>query len=105
MGLEIIGYTKANKDLLLVDDNQKANESLKNAILYLDRWNYNTSIYNTPLCFLPNELRKYAKQSISDWKNSFHSDCDKCLLKSECSGFFSWNLKNAEVYPILAIEE
>ncbi|WP_417443177.1 His-Xaa-Ser system radical SAM maturase HxsC [Joostella sp.] len=104
MGLEIIGYTKANKDVLIIDDINHTNQILEKAVLYLDKWNYNTSIYNTPLCHLPTNLRKYAKQSISDWKNSFHNECTSCLLKSECAGFFSWNIKNSHVKPITEVE-
>ena len=100
MGLEMIGYTIANKALLIVENKDRINKNLEKAVLFLDKWDYNTSIYNTPLCYLPVTLQKYAKQSISDWKNSYHLDCDSCLKKSDCSGFFSWNLKGANVYPI-----
>ncbi|WP_405247833.1 His-Xaa-Ser system radical SAM maturase HxsC [Cellulophaga sp. Asnod2-G02] len=104
MGLELIGYTKANKDLLIVEENESINQKLLPAIDFLNKWDYNISIYNTPLCHLPIELRPFAKQSISDWKNSFHPKCSMCVYKLECSGFFSWNLKSSEVYPILEKE-
>lgn len=101
MGLEIIGYTKANKDKLIIKDNDQSLINLEKAINYLDKWDYNASIYNTPLCHLPESLWSYARQSISDWKNSYHVDCNKCSQKNNCAGFFSWNLKYAEVKPIL----
>jgi hypothetical protein len=30
-----------------------------------------------------------AKQSISDWKNIYLSECEDCELKKECAGFFA----------------
>lgn len=99
MGLEIIGYTNANKTLLIENDSNLANTNLLKSLDFLSKWKYNVSIYNTPLCHLPESLWIYAKQSISDWKNGFKTECDTCIKKHECSGFFSWNLKYAQVYP------
>ena len=101
MGLELIGYTKANKKELVENNEQVAMTILNNSLTYLESWNYNISIYNTPLCHLPQPLWKFAKKSISDWKNSFKLECDKCIMKENCSGFFSWNLKDANVKPFL----
>lgn len=100
MGLEIIGYTKANKNQLLIDSQEFLNSKLSQAVNVLKPWNYSVSIYNTPFCFLQEDLRPYARQSISDWKNSFHEDCERCDLKESCAGFFSWNLEYVRVNPI-----
>jgi hypothetical protein len=100
MGLEIIGYTKANKDQLLIDSQEYLNSKLSSAVNVLKPWDYSVSIYNTPYCFLEENLRPYARQSISDWKNSFHVDCQSCDLKDSCAGFFSWNLNYVKVNPI-----
>jgi His-Xaa-Ser system radical SAM maturase HxsC len=100
MGLEIIGYTNANKEQLLITDNDNFNNKLKAAINILRVWDYNISIYNLPYCFLHKTLWEYARQSISDWKNSFHPECESCSLKDSCAGFFSWNLKHTSVKPI-----
>lgn len=100
MGLEIIGYTKANKEKLLIRDNDAFLKNLGEALQFLNSWKYRISIYNTPLCHLPESLWKYARKSISEWKNSYHEDCEKCEMKEYCSGFFSWNLKYAKVEPI-----
>jgi len=101
MGLEIIGYTKANKSELIEENTVMAEENLLASLKFLASWKYNVSIYNTPLCHIPESLWSYAKQSISDWKNSFKPECDKCLIKKDCSGFFTWNIKYAEVKPFL----
>jgi peptide methionine sulfoxide reductase MsrA len=47
------------------------------------------SIYNSQLCILPESIRDYAKQSISDWKNIYLPECEDCKLKKECAGFFA----------------
>ena len=99
MGLEIIGYTKANKSQLIEEDSSEANSNLLNSLTFLSKWKYNVSIYNTPLCHLPEPLWIYAKQSISDWKNSFKPECNNCIKKEDCSGFFTWNIKYAKVQP------
>ena len=101
MGLEIIGYTKANKLELIEEDHIMAEKNLLDSLKFLSSWKYNISIYNTPLCHIPESLWNYAKQSISDWKNSFKPECEKCILKKDCSGFFTWNIKYAEVKPVL----
>tara|TARA_B100000787_G_C16184103_1_gene293572 strand:+ start:427 stop:1566 length:1140 start_codon:yes stop_codon:yes gene_type:complete len=101
MGLEIIGYTKANKSELIEENTIMAEENLLASLKFLASWKYNVSIYNTPLCHIPESLWSYAKQSISDWKNSFKPECEKCLMKKDCSGFFTWNIKYAKVTPFL----
>ncbi|TDY12305.1 His-Xaa-Ser system radical SAM maturase HxsC [Meridianimaribacter flavus] len=101
MGLEIIGYTKANKSELIEENTTMAEENLLASLKFLSSWKYNVSIYNTPLCHIPESLWSYAKQSISDWKNSFKPECERCLMKKDCSGFFTWNIKYAKVKPFL----
>lgn len=101
MGLEIIGYTNANKSQLIEEQSPTSNNNLLDSLNFLSKWKYNVSIYNTPLCHLPEPLWKFAKQSISDWKNGFKEECQECIKKDECSGFFTWNLKYATVVPFL----
>jgi hypothetical protein len=47
------------------------------------------SIYNLPKCVLPTSVWPHAVQSISDWKNHFVEECDRCDEKNNCSGFFT----------------
>ena len=47
------------------------------------------SMYNFPLCTVPSDYRAFAVQSISDWKNAFVEECDRCNQKHNCSGFFT----------------
>jgi His-Xaa-Ser system radical SAM maturase HxsC len=104
MGLEIIGYTKAHRKELILEDFNYQNQQLKKAILNLKPWNYRVSIYNLPFCYLDKELWEYSRQSISDWKNSFHNACNGCSKIKECAGFFSWNLDHMKPIPIHAEE-
>ena len=47
MGLEIIGYTKANKLELIEEDHIMAEKNLLDSLKFLSSWKYNISIYNT----------------------------------------------------------
>jgi hypothetical protein len=47
------------------------------------------SVYNLPRCVLDRSVWPFAAQSISDWKNGFVSECDRCDEKPRCSGFFT----------------
>ena len=62
----------------------------------------NVSIYNHQLCVLKPELWKYAKKSISDWKNIYIEKCEGCELKDDCGGFFKWatKLHSAHIHPL-----
>lgn len=87
MGLEITGFTRANLDELWIDpvDYQ---EQLKAAVSILDSAGIRTSIYNLQLCLVPKELWPYCVKSISDWKNEYISECDLCVERNLCGGFF-----------------
>ena len=97
MGLEFIGYTPHNIDRLWIDPYHYQTE-LSEAVEYLSGKGMHVSIYNTPLCVLPENLRKFARKSISDWKNDYLPECSKCDKLSECGGLFVWNLKKHSNY-------
>lgn len=88
MGLEIMGFTRANLDELWVDPTEYQ-EQLSEAVNILARARIRTSIYNLQLCLLPKALWPYAVKSISDWKNDYVSECSLCSVKNRCGGFFS----------------
>lgn len=87
MGLEMIGFARANIDELWIDpaDYQK---ELVEAVRQLDRRRIKTMIYNHQLCLLEHELWPFAVRSISDWKNEYHPECLKCSVRESCGGFF-----------------
>lgn len=88
MGLEMTGFTKANMGDLWIDPADYADE-LRKAVGILDRARINTSIYNAQLCLIDRSIWRFAKRSISDWKQEYMSECAGCAVKSECGGFFS----------------
>ena len=87
MGLETIHQGKQNLDSLWVPPYEMISY-LEEAIHYLTQRAMNTSIYNIPLCLLPESLWKFARQSISDWKRSFDAKCQFCSVRENCSGMF-----------------
>ncbi len=88
MGLEPAGFAKANREALYVDLLDHIAE-LEQAVWYLNDRGITASIYNVPLCLLSRSAWPLAKQTISDWKNDFLPECDGCLVRDQCSGFFS----------------
>lgn len=88
MGLEMMGFTKANLNSLWIDPVDYQSELLE-AVNILDRFGMNVSIYNHQLCLLDKKLWQFARKSISDWKNEYMPECNGCSMKSECGGFFS----------------
>lgn len=102
MGLEHIGYTPYNMEKLWIDPYDYRNE-LEEAVNYLDSKGMNVSIYNTPLCVIPETIWENARRSISDWKQEYLPQCEGCSVKDECGGFFRWNLKKYSNYikPII----
>jgi hypothetical protein len=76
MGMETTGLVFKNLKTLWVDPIEYMTE-LKIAVMYLPRRDINVSIYNLQLCILPQELWRFSKKSISDWKNII---LDECLI-------------------------
>ena len=91
MGLEFIGYTPHNIEKLWIDPHDYVNE-LAEAVEFLAGQGMNVSIYNSQLCVMPEQLWKYCRKSISDWKNSYLPECEKCSKFQDCGGLFTWNL-------------
>ncbi len=87
MALEITGFTRPNLNKLWIDPYEYQPE-LQRAVEYLAIHGMNVSVYNHPLCLLPRDLWKFARRSISDWKNIFFDECQSCAVREECGGFF-----------------
>lgn len=102
MGLEYVGYTPHNINELWIDPYDYKDE-LTEAVLFLEKKGMHVSIYNTPLCLIPESVWGNARKSISDWKNEYMEECEKCTKINDCGGFFKWNLKKSSEYitPIL----
>jgi His-Xaa-Ser system radical SAM maturase HxsC len=88
MGLENTGFALANQDLLWIDPIDYRTD-LTAAVSILSSANIHVSVYNLPLCLLDGEIRSFAVQSISDWKNAYLPICESCSVRDRCAGFFS----------------
>lgn len=88
MGLELVGYAKANLDLLWVDPFDYQDE-LETAVHFLANRGMHVSIYNHQLCVLRKSLWPFARKSISDWKNQYVTECRDCVVRDRCGGFFT----------------
>jgi His-Xaa-Ser system radical SAM maturase HxsC len=88
MGLENTGFAIANGELLWIDP-MDYRESLAEAVHILAASKVRVSVYNLQRCVLARPIWPYAAQSISDWKNAYTAECDRCDEKPRCSGFFT----------------
>ena len=88
MGLEMMGFAKANKDLLWLSPLDYSHQ-LEEAVDILELYKINHSIYNHPLCLTPETVWDKCVKSISDWKNDYTDECGRCLVREQCGGLFS----------------
>jgi len=88
MGLEPIGFAKTNIREVWIDPVLYA-AYLELAVQALQEHRLPTSIYNHQLCTLSPSLWRFAKQSISDWKNIYLDKCVQCSVRHQCCGFFA----------------
>lgn len=88
MGMEDTGYATKNAKQIWIEPIEYIPQ-LCNAIRYLSDWDLPASIFNIPLCLLPEEYHPYAAKSISDWKTKYLDLCEECLLKEKCCGLFA----------------
>ena len=102
--METIGNASTNIDELWIDPHDY-NEELKQAVLLLSNRGIYTHIYNAQLCVLPHEIRKFAVNSISDWKNTYLQECKSCKLRQQCGGLFSSNQKYHSAYITPNLED
>ena len=93
MGMECVGYAYDNYESVWVDP-MDYSDALEGAVRFLSEWRYNVNIYNIPLCLLPEGIRQFSRQSISDWKNEYSDLCDNCLKKRDCCGLFSTSMNS-----------
>lgn len=88
MGMETVGRAAENGAKVWIDPGQYMDQ-LKEALMILKYRNITASIYNLPLCILPRELRRYACNSISEWKQGYIPQCTNCERRGECCGIFT----------------
>jgi His-Xaa-Ser system radical SAM maturase HxsC len=90
MGIEMYGNALINLDKTWIDP-VDYNKELVKCIQVLNQRNMPVSIYNHQLCTLPKALWRFSSKAISEWKNIYLSECNGCIMKSHCGGFFESN--------------
>lgn len=93
MGLEMMGFTRANLDALWIDPIEYRDE-LSAAVAILRAYRIPVSVYNHQLCLINPDVGIAYVKSISDWKNEYAPECDGCARGDECGGFFSSGVKH-----------
>lgn len=88
MNLEPKGWARKNFSSLFVSVKEQA-YWLETCIACAQQHRLPIRLFNYPLCLLPEEIRSFSCQSISDWKNYYPPLCELCELKNECGGFFT----------------
>jgi His-Xaa-Ser system radical SAM maturase HxsC len=107
MGLEPMGYARRNHPLLWLDPLDYAPQ-LEDAVFLLQNRGMTVSIYNLPFCVLPRTLWPFARQSISDWKQTLAPECGPCVLRGRCPGFFvsaSHAWRSRGIRPVTALDQ
>ena len=87
MAIEPIGFAPVNHDAIWIDP-VDCMGILKDALFFLANRGMSVSLYNFPLCIVPEELWCFTRKSISDWKNAYLPACDRCAVRKDCCGFF-----------------
>ena len=88
MGLEMMGFTRANLKDLWVDP-YDYKDILSDAVSVLNSYGLTNSVYNHQICVVNQDITNSYVKSISDWKNEYLDICASCSKKGECGGFFS----------------
>ena len=88
MGLEMMGFTRANLDALWIDP-ADYQDQLRDAVWTLRRARMTVSVYNAQLCLTDPSIWAFAKRSISDWKQEYMPECEGCAVMDQCAGFFA----------------
>jgi len=88
MGLEPMGLARSNRERVWLDPVDTISNLRFTLTHFADR-GIRVSLYNYPLCLVPDDLRPFVRSSISDWKRVFGTDCARCGIQDRCGGFFA----------------
>ncbi|MEW6386397.1 MAG: His-Xaa-Ser system radical SAM maturase HxsC [Thermodesulfobacteriota bacterium] len=94
MGMETCGLAGENLARLWVDPYDYRHD-LAYAVRYLDRRMVPVSIYNHQLCILPPEIWRFARKSITTWKQTYLPLCHTCRVQEACGGLFATGEKHS----------
>ena len=101
MALEMTGNAYKNKGQVWINF-EEIKKYLYKACVTIIRAGIITNLYNFPLCNLDERLYSIAHKSITDYKVRYKEQCEECLAKENCGGFFNStiHIKDIKVKPI-----
>ncbi len=89
MQLERIGYGRMNWNRTFRDTSSDFT-MIRSAINLAAARGIAASLFNFPLCSVPEPYRQFAPSTISDWKRKYLDFCEDCSVRAACGGFFEW---------------
>lgn len=101
IGMEMMGNAALNKDELWVDYAEVFRAS-RSGIDYLVNNGIDVQLYNFPLCDINRGYWHIAAKSITDYKIRYMDECEACVVKDICGGFFqsTKQVMKPKVHPI-----
>lgn len=101
MALEMTGNAYKNREQVWINF-KEVKEYLYKACITIIKAGIIVNLYNFPLCNLDERLYSIAHKSITDYKIRYKEQCEECLAKENCGGFFNStiNVKDIEIKPI-----
>ena len=99
MALEKKGWAVKNWTEIFIPYGDLLSIEIGKVVQRLSASNINVNLFNYPLCKIKDNLWEFASKSISDWKNIYRDECEKCSKKEKCCGLFAWD-KYTNVEPI-----
>lgn len=87
MGMEILGNAWKNKEIVW-EEFENIKPYVEKAVEQSFSCGIEPGLYNFPLCLFEKKYWYCYKNSITDYKIRYFTECEECKEKSECGGFF-----------------
>ena len=87
MGMEILGNAWKNKDIVW-EEFENIKPYVEKAVEQCFACGIEPGLYNFPLCLFERKYWYCYKNSITDYKIRYFTECEECKEKRECGGFF-----------------
>ena len=96
MALEMTGNAYKNREQVWINFTD-VKEYLYKACITIIKAGIIVNLYNFPLCNLDERLYSIAHKSITDYKIRYKEQCEECLAKENCGGFFNSTIKKNKI--------
>lgn len=98
MAIEMLGNAVKNADRVWIPY-EEIFEHLKESIITVIKSGIDVELYNFPLCTVDRAFWNLCRKSISEYKVSFASVCDRCKVKQICGGMFNSTMRFCKFDP------